>query len=238
MVMQPLDASWPQVRQRRGRDDDNGAADAQRRLRECGRRSECRRDCCSVRSQHTLAVPTVVPPGLVTSNVNCGGARSVGIAGRRGTAGRQSLGRSADGDERVTLKRAPLPSALLRALPKAMVGTAIAAASPTAAKAANVFFSMMFPLVGRFSISWVEVPTTEPTLNPKGRSRVRGGSDTDALGEQFAVVRRVTEQQLRRLGPLEVQVRRVLPGEADSAVDLDVLGGGVEVRLAAVRLGQ
>ena len=34
----------------------------------------------------------------------------------------------------------------------------------------------------------------------------------------------VTEQQLGALGPLEVEVGRVLPGEADAAVDLDVLG--------------
>jgi MFS family permease len=40
------------------------------------------------------------------------------------------------------------------------------------------------------------------------------------------------------LGPLEVQVRRVLPGEADATVDLDVLGGGVEVRLRAVALAR
>ena len=57
------------------------------------------------------------------------------------------------------------------------------------------------------------------------------GSDADALGQQLAVVGRVTEQQLARLGPLEVQVRRVLPGEADTTVDLNVFSRGVEVRL-------
>ena len=49
---------------------------------------------------------------------------------------------------------------------------------------------------------------------------------------------RIAEEQLARLGPLEVQVRGVLPREADAAVDLDVLGGGVEVGLRAVGLGQ
>jgi len=32
------------------------------------------------------------------------------------------------------------------------------------------------------------------------------GSDTDALGQQLAVIRRVAEQQLGALGPLEVEV--------------------------------
>ena len=53
---------------------------------------------------------------------------------------------------------------------------------------------------------------------------------TDALREQLAVVGRVTEQQLGGLGPLEVQVGGVLPGEADAAVDLDVLHGRGHVR--------
>src|SRR4051794_334092 len=62
--------------------------------------------------------------------------------------------------------------------------------------------------------------------------------DADALREQLAVVGGVAEEELGRLGPLEVQVRGVLPREPDTTVDLDVLGGGVEVRLRAVRLGQ
>ena len=56
-------------------------------------------------------------------------------------------------------------------------------------------------------------------------------SDTDALREELAVIRRVTEQQLGRLGPLEVQMRRVLPREADTAVNLNVFGRRVEVGL-------
>src|SRR3954453_15183086 len=61
-------------------------------------------------------------------------------------------------------------------------------------------------------------------------------SNADALGEQLAVVARVAEQQLGALGPLEVQVGRVLPREPDATVDLDVLGGGVEVGVGAVGL--
>src|SRR4051794_13232039 len=62
--------------------------------------------------------------------------------------------------------------------------------------------------------------------------------DADALGEQLAVIRGVAEEELGRLGPLEVQVGRMLPREADAAVDLDVLGRSMEVRLGAVRLGE
>src|SRR5271163_1851795 len=63
-------------------------------------------------------------------------------------------------------------------------------------------------------------------------------SNADALCQQLAVVRGIAQQQLGRLGPLEVEVGRVLPREADAAVDLDVLGRRVEVGLRAVRLGQ
>src|SRR5436190_17223073 len=72
-----------------------------------------------------------------------------------------------------------------------------------------------------------------PTLRSCGEP-----SDTYALGEQLPVVGGVAEEDLRALRPLEVQVSVVLPGEADAAVDLDVLGGGVEVRVGAVRLGE
>jgi predicted metal-dependent phosphoesterase TrpH len=60
----------------------------------------------------------------------------------------------------------------------------------------------------------------------------------DAGGQPLAVVGGVAQVQLARLGPLEVQVGVVLPGEADPAVDLDVLRGHVEVGLRGVRLGQ
>src|SRR6266550_3871298 len=63
-------------------------------------------------------------------------------------------------------------------------------------------------------------------------------SDADALRQQLPVVGGVAQQDLRALRPLEVQVGVVLPGEADAAVDLDVLGGGVEVGVRAVRLGE
>ena len=60
----------------------------------------------------------------------------------------------------------------------------------------------------------------------------------DAGGQALAVVGGVAQEQLARLGPLEVQMGVMFPGEADAAVDLDVLGGHVEVGLRGVRLGQ
>src|SRR5580658_4376179 len=63
-----------------------------------------------------------------------------------------------------------------------------------------------------------------------------GRSDADALGQKLPVVGRVAEEELGRLGPLEVEVRVVLPGEPNAAVDLDVLRGSVEVRLGAIGL--
>src|SRR5438132_1086455 len=62
--------------------------------------------------------------------------------------------------------------------------------------------------------------------------------DPELLRDELPVVRRVAEVDLRRLRTAEVQVRVVLPREADAAVDLDVLGGAVEVRVRAVRLGE
>ena len=45
------------------------------------------------------------------------------------------------------------------------------------------------------------------------------------------MIGRIPEHQLAALGALEVEVSRVLPGEANAAVNLDVLRGCVEVRL-------
>src|ERR1700722_20603667 len=64
------------------------------------------------------------------------------------------------------------------------------------------------------------------------------GSDAGEGREAFPVVVLVAEKQLARLGPTEVQVRVMLPGEADAAVHLDGLGRDMEVRLGAVGLGE
>ncbi|WP_374704544.1 class I SAM-dependent methyltransferase [Streptomyces sp. NL15-2K] len=63
-----------------------------------------------------------------------------------------------------------------------------------------------------------------PLTGPENRS------DAEPVQQPLVVHRRAAEQQLRGLGPAEVQVRGVLPGEADAAVDLDVLHGGHHVR--------
>src|SRR3954451_12109838 len=55
--------------------------------------------------------------------------------------------------------------------------------------------------------------------------------------EALAVRARAAQQELGALRPPEVEVRGVLPGEADAAVDLDVLGRDAEVGLRAERLG-
>ena len=70
-----------------------------------------------------------------------------------------------------------------------------------------------------------------------GRTGVKP-SQPDAGRQPLAVVAAVAEEQLAGLRPLEVQVGIVFPGEADAAVDLDVLGGHVEVGLRGVRLHQ
>src|ERR1700691_2564777 len=62
--------------------------------------------------------------------------------------------------------------------------------------------------------------------------------DAQELRQQFAVVGRVAQEELRPLGALEVEVRVVLPREADAAVDLDVLRRAVEVGLGAEGLGE
>ena len=58
----------------------------------------------------------------------------------------------------------------------------------------------------------------------------RTSSDPEPVQQPLVVHRRPAEQQLRGLGPSEVEVGRVFPGEADAAVDLDVLHGGDHVR--------
>ena len=54
---------------------------------------------------------------------------------------------------------------------------------------------------------------------------------SDALGEKLPVIGRIAKHELRALGPLEVQVSWMFPGEADAAVDLNVLSRSVEVGL-------
>ena len=55
--------------------------------------------------------------------------------------------------------------------------------------------------------------------------------DADALRKKFTMVSRISEQQLTRLGALEIKVRRVLPSEANATMNLNILGRGMKVSL-------
>src|SRR6478672_6115732 len=88
------------------------------------------------RSQHTSAVPTVVPPGVLMWNVNAAVPVPSGSDGGVAVALPLRLATN------VRLSGTRVGS-LIRALPKAMVGTAIAAASPTTVKANNLLFCMV-----------------------------------------------------------------------------------------------
>src|SRR5205085_1729235 len=87
----------------------------------------------------------------------------------------------------------------VRALPKAMVGTAIAAAIPTAVKANSFLFSMgSLSLDTKNSLSGCSAHLYPAGNFPNQRADSRG-LDADALCQQLAVICRVAEQQLRRL---------------------------------------
>src|SRR5207249_5611321 len=75
---------------------------------------------------------------------------------------------------------------------------------------------------------WRTPPPPSAPRRPRSRAAEASADrlDPDSLGEQLAVVCGVAQEELGRLGPLEVQVGVVLPREADATVDLDVLGRG------------
>src|SRR5690242_4759552 len=70
------------------------------------------------------------------------------------------------------------------------------------------------------------MPGSGRSSRKDGKSAYRSVmSKSDPLGDEFPVIAGNPEQQLRCLGPLEIQMCRVLPGETDATVDLDVLRG-------------
>src|SRR5438105_10504916 len=85
----------------------------------------------------------------------------------------------------------------------------------------------------------LRVSSAMPSLSTEYRTSSTAGSlasgtaamalQAELLREQLAVVRGRAEQHLARLRALEIQVRRMLPGEADPAVHLDIVGGYVQV---------
>src|SRR5829696_5896977 len=70
--------------------------------------------------------------------------------------------------------------------------------------------------IGRVTPDADDPPPAARATDDGGSLDAWVGSDADALGEQLAVVREITEEELGALGPLEVQVSRVLPREADA----------------------
>src|SRR5438132_8790186 len=60
--------------------------------------------------------------------------------------------------------------------------------------------------------------------------------ETNELRDPLAVICRVAEGELRRLGALEIQVQVVLPREADAAVELDPGRRDLAIRVGGVRL--
>jgi hypothetical protein len=70
-----------------------------------------------------------------------------------------------------------------------------------------------------------------------GELEVHGAALAQHGRHALAVVLRAAQQRAAALRALEVEVRGVLPGEADAAVDLDALARAVEERVGAVGLG-
>src|SRR6266511_917122 len=63
----------------------------------------------------------------------------------------------------------------------------------------------------------------EPPLYSTGGLKPRHLLQAEPLGNELTMEGGGTQQGLRSLCPLEVQVRRVLPGEPDAAMQLDAL---------------
>ncbi len=61
--------------------------------------------------------------------------------------------------------------------------------------------------------------------------------DIEYLGHHLAVIITITEGDLRGLGPLEIEVHVVVPGEANATVDLNALTSNVLVDIATPGLG-
>src|SRR5580704_13596458 len=74
------------------------------------------------------------------------------------------------------------------------------------------------------SVGWLMVPSI--------------GSHPPRLQHPLAVPGRVAQEHLGALGALEPEVGVVVPGEADPAVDLDGVDGGLQIGLGRTGLGQ
>src|SRR5262245_47670382 len=86
-----------------------------------------------------------------------------------------------------------------------------------------------------FPSSMCIVPSGPHT--PISERSISAMSQPYQLRDELAVPGGVAEGHLGALGTLEVDVHVVLPREADAAVDLDALAGGVPVGVRDVGLG-
>src|SRR6185369_7775137 len=72
-------------------------------------------------------------------------------------------------------------------------------------------------------------PTQPASARPVSSERTSRTLQIDQLRDPLAMIRRVAERELGRLGALEVEVQVVLPGEPDAAVELDPGAGDLAV---------
>src|SRR5207253_1595449 len=79
--------------------------------------------------------------------------------------------------------------------------------------------------------------TPWPLYDGRRGGRSPGGLEVQCLGDELPMIGRVAESDFRGLGALEIKVHLVLPGEADAAMDLDAVAGGVAVGVGRVGLG-
>src|SRR3990172_646578 len=92
-------------------------------------------------------------------------------------------------------------------------------------------------ILGRRRLGAPTDPLAEPLSDPSHAECVPGALEVDQLGYPLAMPRGVAEGEFRPLGPLEVEVQVVLPGEPDAAVELDASAGDPAVRVRDVGLG-
>src|SRR2546428_11132526 len=135
-------------------------------------------------------------------------------AGAFSSPGLPGVGREVAEDH---LRHVATPRILRRAVPPRDDGAAAAAAA-----------------ADKDRLTW-----TRESLGEASEGAVEAPSElqTNELRDPLAVIRRVAEGELRRLGALEIQVQVVLPREADAAVELDPGRRDLAVRVGGVRLG-
>jgi hypothetical protein len=90
---------------------------------------------------------------------------------------------------------------------------------------------------GTASIARSRRKDSEPSNNGADATLVdQDNLDSKPLCHKLTVKRRITEEKLDGLRPLEIEVRRMLPRESDSAMNLDRLSGYMEVSFRTERL--